>query len=124
MMHRNHRSKDMYGKGKYFFFPLIILALLGFGLVVMLLWNAILPNVTGVSKLTYWQAVGLLLLSKILFGSFRPGKKSHRHKSKAQYWRKKWMSMSDEERAKFKQEWRHRCGPNDKESEGRDIEVE
>ncbi|KAA3640272.1 MAG: hypothetical protein DWQ02_02310 [Bacteroidetes bacterium] len=114
----------MYGKGKYFFFPLIILALLGFGLVVMLLWNAILPNVTGVSKLTYWQAVGLLLLSKILFGSFRPGKKSHRHKSKAQYWRKKWMSMSDEERAKFKQEWRHRCGPNDKESEGRDIEVE
>jgi len=39
--------------------------------VVMLLWNALLPSLfAGVSPVGYWQALGLLLLSKILFGGF------------------------------------------------------
>ena len=46
---------------------LIALAL---GYLVMQLWNAILPGVTGVKCLTYWQAVGLLLLCRILVGRF------------------------------------------------------
>ena len=38
--------------------------------VVMYLWNAILPEVVGVTPITYWQAFGILILSKILFGGF------------------------------------------------------
>ena len=61
-------------RGRFFFFPLIpIAAALLFGFVVMLLWNAILPQVVNAAPLSYWQAVGLLVLSRILFGSFFRG---------------------------------------------------
>ncbi|MBI1227118.1 MAG: hypothetical protein GC192_17940 [Bacteroidetes bacterium] len=103
-MFNKHRSRK-----KFFLIPFGIAAfLLLIGWVVMLLWNAILPNVVaGVSALTYWQAVGLLVLSKILFSGFhgkpgpRPGGGMH--------WREKWMNMSEEERAQFKAKWRERC---------------
>lgn len=81
----------------------------------MLLWNAILPEVTGVKTLTYWQAVGLLVLSRILFGGWRGGGKPRgytKHRPdfrKEKEWREKWMNMSREERMKFRQEWRERC---------------
>ncbi len=82
------------------------------GLVVMLLWNAILPAaITGANKLNYWQAIGLLILSKILFGGFR-GKPSGggRRGFGSQQWREKMQSMTPEEREKFRNEWRERCG--------------
>ena len=37
-------------------------------LVVMLLWNWLMPMIFHLGELTYWQALGLLILSKILFG--------------------------------------------------------
>ena len=82
-----------------------------FGLLVMWLWNAILPSVTNVSEITFVQALGILLLSKILFGGFR-GNWGGERKS---HWRKdmkeKWAAMTPEEREKFRSEWRNRCGP-------------
>ncbi len=49
-----------------------ILAFLAVGsIVVMLLWNALLPAIFGVKAITFLQAAGLLILSKILFGGFR-----------------------------------------------------
>lgn len=81
----------------------------------MLLWNAILPDVTGVEALGYWQGVGLLVLSRILFGGWRGGgkpggyaNKKYGHRGGA-HWREKWMNMSEEERLKMKQQWRERC---------------
>ena len=95
-----------------FFFPFVILAaaaLLGF--IVMQLWNNILPPVLGVKPLSYWQAVGLLILCRILFGSFRPGSPGFRGRGGGP-WRNKLMNMTEEERAKFKEEWRaRRFGP-------------
>ena len=101
--HRNYRRK------RFFFIPFaIVAAVLLFGWVVMLLWNAILPNViSGVSSLNYWQAVGLLVLSKILFSGLQ-GKPRHRPGGMMQ-WREKWQHMSEEDRAKFKEKWRERC---------------
>jgi len=57
-----------------FAIPFMVLAfvLLG-GLAVMLLWNAILPTVLGVSVLNIWQAIGILALSRLLFGGFGGG---------------------------------------------------
>lgn len=91
----------------YFLFPLLFagVALL-MGAVVMWLWNAILPEVLGVGALSFWQAVGLLALCRILFGGFRGGNwRPQRHKFR----RERWMQMSEEERARFREEWRNRC---------------
>lgn len=97
-----------FSRKKFFFMPLAaIAAVLLFGWVVMLLWNAVLPSTTGVSALNYWQAVGLLALCRILFGGFRTGGRPHQHRSAS--WREKWTQMSEEERARFKAEWRERC---------------
>lgn len=41
-----------------------------FGIAVKWLWNNLMPGLFGLPVITYWQAVGLVVLSKILFGSF------------------------------------------------------
>ncbi len=40
-----------------------------FGLVVMWLWNALMPEIFGLPEIGYWQAVGLVVLGHILFGA-------------------------------------------------------
>lgn len=50
------------------------------GGLVMFLWNLILPDVIpGVAELNYWQALGILVLSKMLFGGFGPSSRSNWH---------------------------------------------
>ena len=71
-------------------FGMVIIAILvggGLALLVMLIWNAILPEVAGAKEINFWQAMGLLILSKILFGGFRMGSfsKSHRSEKKRQW---------------------------------------
>jgi len=41
-----------------------------FGLAVKWLWNWLMPAVFGLGTITYWQAFGILLLAKLLFGAF------------------------------------------------------
>ena len=57
------------------FAVLAIVAGAVFGLILMSLWNWLAPAVFGVRTITFWQAVGILILSKMLFGGFggRPG---------------------------------------------------
>ena len=95
-------------KGCFFaFIPLIIVALAA---IVMLLWNAILPEVLPVSKITYWQAMGILILSKILFGGFRMGSRFKNHHAQVHNnFKDKFMNMSDEERKNFRDQWKNRC---------------
>ena len=56
-------------------FPLLailfVVMLAGFGFVVMGLWNWLMPALFGLKLIGYWQAVGLIILSKLLFGGFR-----------------------------------------------------
>ncbi|MBI1782430.1 MAG: hypothetical protein HYR66_13875 [Sphingobacteriales bacterium] len=94
--------------GRFLFFGLIgIAALFGFSAIVMLLWNAILPSLLHVGVLGYWQAMGLLVLSKILFGSMGPGgPRRGRHWGGPPYHlREKFMNMSEEEKTAFKEHW-------------------
>ena len=87
------------------------------GSVVQYLWNAILPEVVGVRALTFWQAVGLLALCRLLFGGFRGGhggggwRDRRRQFGPPARMRERWMQMSEEERNRFKEEWRQRCRP-------------
>jgi hypothetical protein len=86
------------------------IAILVFGFVVMSLWNAILPAVLGVQAITFLQALGILLLSKILFGGFRGGCGGGRRSGKWMDMKQKFAGMTPEEREKFKAEWKNRCG--------------
>ena len=81
------------------------------GWIVQLLWNALLPSIFGLPSITLWQAIGLLLLSKILFGKIGSPGQSPSHKAKR--WKNKWKNMSDEEKAKFREKWRERCKPRE-----------
>ncbi len=88
------------------FLLLAPIALALFTWIVMLLWNGVLVAVTGVDVVSFWQAMGILVLSKILFGGFRGGGRGGHWK---QEMKSKWQNMTDEERVQFKQQWRDRC---------------
>ncbi len=91
------------------FIPLAIAAgIIIFGGIVMLLWNALIPNIFGLSAITFWQALGILVLARILFGGFG---KSHHSKSKSRFDHRTWMKLSPEEREEMKKRWRERCNP-------------
>ena len=55
-----------------------IAAAFGFTYVVMLLWNALIPGLFNGPVLGYWQTLGLLILSKILFSGVGGGCSGHR----------------------------------------------
>lgn len=92
------------------FILIAVVAITFFGFIVMTLWNAILPAVLNVSRISFGQALGILLLSKILFGGFRGGGWYARRHQWRQDMTAKWASMTPEEREKFKEQWKHRCG--------------
>jgi len=48
-----------------------------FGILVKVLWNWLMPAVFGLPAITFWQAFGLVLLAKILFGAFGHGRHNH-----------------------------------------------
>ena len=85
-----------------------IIAIAVFGIVVMLLWNWLLPSIFGIVAINFWQALGILLLSKILFGSFGHGRRFGGHRyNRHNHLREKWMKMSEEERKEFLKHRRH-----------------
>jgi hypothetical protein len=83
-----------------------------FTFIVMSLWNAVLPDVLGVKVISFWQALGILVLSKILFSGF--GGWSHKREHFKNRMREKmmarWDQMTPEQREKFKEELKKRCG--------------
>jgi Ca2+/H+ antiporter, TMEM165/GDT1 family len=87
------------------FIPLFVLGVFIFGSIVMLLWNNVLTPVLHVSTITFWQALGILVLSKILFSSFSGGGGSRRD-----YWKQRmmWKNMTPEQKEKFKEECKNR----------------
>jgi Ca2+/H+ antiporter, TMEM165/GDT1 family len=92
------------------FAPLAILGIIFFGWIVLLLWNAVMVPVLHVSVITIWQALGILVLSKILFSSFNGGRGSQRSCMKQKMM---WEQLTPEQKEKFKEEWktrRHRWG--------------
>jgi hypothetical protein len=95
--------------------------LLLFGQFVHLLWNWLMPSLLGLHGITYWQAVGLMALSWLLFGGWR-GFGGHRHCGRGGgHWKRhmsdRWRNMPPEDREKFRDGMRtmadrmkERCG--------------
>jgi|SRR5581483_4743553 len=90
------------------FLPLGLLVLAAVGWVVMSLWNAVATPVLGLSAIGYWQAWGLLILCRILFGGLRGGG------GRGGWWRHRMMErcekMTPEEREKFRAAFESRWG--------------
>lgn len=83
---------------------------IGFGMATMYLWNWLVPALFAGPVITFWQAIGLLALSKLLFWGF--GKGGH-HKGGhwRPYWKEKWGAMSTEDRERFRQKMKDKwCG--------------
>jgi hypothetical protein len=87
---------------------LVAIAVAVFGWIVMSLWNWLMPALFGWSPIGFWQALGIFILSKILFGGFRGGWGHGRH------WRRRmmerWEQMTPEEREKFRKGLQGCCG--------------
>jgi len=88
--------------------PAAILFLAVMGFVAMSLWNGLTPALFGWKPIGYWQAVGLMILARLLFGGFRGagGRSGH--------WRHRMMErceqMTPEERERFRQAFNDRWG--------------
>lgn len=76
------------------------------GLVTQLLWNWLVPTLFGAPMINFWQALGLLLLSKILLWPFGKHHKNHN----GGYWKQKWKGMTEEEKAVFRKKMKEKCG--------------
>ena len=104
--------KQKFYKWRFVFIPFGIAAFLSIiSLVVMTLWNYLLPGILHVGVITFWQAMGIFILCKILFGF---GKGGGRMGGGAPWMRNKWAekfkNMSPEERELFKEQMKQRCG--------------
>jgi hypothetical protein len=95
-----------------FLAPLAIAGMLLFvalgGEVVRQLWNWLLPPLFGRPEITFWQALGILALCRILFGGFggRGCSRSHIRRRMAE----RWEAMSPEDRERFRERMHERCG--------------
>ena len=115
MMFNGHERGKGFWIKRAIFIPIAIAAgIFIFGSVVMLLWNALLPALFGLKTITFWQALGILVLSKILFGGFRGGHGHHRCHGHSHWQHGRWMHLSPEEKEKMRAEWKGRCEPQAK----------
>ena len=80
---------------KVLFVPLAIAAVGIVGLVISNLWNALMPAIFGLHTISFWQSLGLLVLSRILFGRFGGGG------GRGGKVRRNWKGMTPEERQRF-----------------------
>jgi hypothetical protein len=99
--------RNWFAKGLMFaMFALLFLVV--FSYFVMHLWNWLMPALFGWHLITFWQAMGVLVLSKILFGGFRGGPRRDWNWRRRMF--ERWDKMTPEERERFRERMQGRCG--------------
>lgn len=99
-----------------FIVPLAILGMAAFtfigGEIVMRLWNWLLPSLFGFRTVTFWEAIGILALCRILFGGvgWRSSNRSQVGRRVRGRMAERWDSMTPGERERFRQGMWGRCG--------------
>ena len=100
--------KSFFYRGRFIFIPLAVAAFLSLAsFVVMSLWNYLMPVIFHLGLITFWQAMGIFILCKILFGF---GKGGHRGGWMKHRMAERFKNMTPEEREKFKEKWGQKCG--------------
>ena len=106
------RSFWLLGGLKFILFGALFITAAGFA--TMSLWNWLVPSLFHGPLLDFWQTLGLLLLSRILFGGWGRGGRAGWTRRR-QAWRQKMAdrmaNLSPEEQEKFRQKMRTSCGP-------------
>ena len=114
---------DMRRKRWFFIAPIALFAMVAIafigGTVVQLLWNWLFPSLFGWRQITFWEAFGLLVLCRILFGRVghmgsRSGMRRRIEERVEQRMADRWDRMTPEERERFRQGVRSRhdwCPP-------------
>jgi hypothetical protein len=94
---------------KFVFFAALFVAVVGF--VTQSLWNWLVPSLFHGPIITFWQTLGLLVLSRILFGGFGRGRSTWAQKRRQwkQHMESQVSSLSPEERENFRQQMQRRC---------------
>lgn len=92
---------------KPFFILIPIIILFAASAIVMFLWNNALAVVLSIKVVTYWQAMGIFILSKILFSHFNFGRRHH-GPFMDPHFKEKFMNMTEDEKQQFRNEWRTR----------------
>jgi ABC-type multidrug transport system fused ATPase/permease subunit len=96
-------SKDFY-KSRFLGILIALAVIAGLSVAAMMLWNALMPDIFGLPPLSYWQAAGILVLARILFGGLGMGRFTPRRGFEflqGNKLREKWMNMSAEEQKAF-----------------------
>ena len=91
-----------------FVLPLFFLFMAGLVWAVSALWNWLMPSIFGLGTITYWQALGLMALSWILFRGFRGPGFSRMDWERGM--RRRWEKMTPAEREEFMKGLRSRWG--------------
>lgn len=87
-----------HSKKFYWFMPVALTIFVSLPFVIVFLWNRLLPDLFGIQEISYWQAVGLFLLTRIFFGSFHS---NHHSSEQKNHMHEKWLEMNEEERDAF-----------------------
>ena len=104
-----NKSKLNRVKRFFFFIPMMLIGISTIGFVVMQLWNWLMPVIFALPRITFLQALGLFVLSKLLFGSFNINRKKNSMPFGNAAFKEKMLDMSDDEREAFKEQWKQRC---------------
>lgn len=94
-------------KLRFILFPICAIAMLSVAsYAVMLLWNNILPDVIQVRTVTFWQAMGIFLLCKILFGFGGRGSGNFKERMMARKMGQRFKEMSPEQKEQLRAKMR------------------
>jgi len=80
---------------------MLIVVLAAVSGAVMLLWNLLIPAIFGLTAINFWQALGLFVLARILFGGFGFSKRAMMMRAGDNPIHQKWRKMSMEQRKEF-----------------------
>jgi hypothetical protein len=106
-MSEDCQMRGQCGKGWFKFVLMVLVGIAAAGFVVMLLWNWLVPTIFGWQEIQFVQALGLMLLARLIFGGFRHGRDGF-HAHWQSHMDDRWNKMTPEEREKF-QSGMHRC---------------
>lgn len=105
--HETTNRKTNWAKvGKYTLFAiggisLAVLFAFVFGYFVMLLWNWLMPEIFGLGAINYWQAFGIIILARLIFGQF-----GHKHNHNDKSAPGKWKAAYHAKRACRDSKWK------------------
>ena len=104
--------RHFFYRGRFLFIPIAAAAFLSIiSFIVMNLWNYLLPGILHVGVITFWQAMGIFILCKILFGFGKGGSRMRNSSWMRGNMQERFKNMTPEDKEKFKEQMKSRmCG--------------